>query len=303
MEIVWLEDLIALAECLNFSRAAKARNITQPAFGRRIRALEAWAGAPLIDRATHRLHLTPSGEVMLIVARDVLRRLEQGRQDVQEMLGASMALRFASTHALSLTFFPEWFRGLGAPAAAMPVHLLADNMKACERLMAQGKVQFLLCHHHPLAEIDLNASDFTWIKLGSDVLIPVCRRGADGKPAFIWPGTEEEPIPLLAFDDGSGMGRIITAALLTQQRAHFVKPIFTSHLAIVLKTLAADGRGVAWTPLSLVQDDLASGALVRAVDDGWNIPIDIVLLRPKERQSAAAEKIWEIIQAKPNKGP
>jgi len=42
---------------------AKARTpvITQPAFSRRIRALEAWVGAPLFDR-TPTVHLTPAGE-------------------------------------------------------------------------------------------------------------------------------------------------------------------------------------------------------------------------------------------------
>ena len=47
MELVWLEDFLALAEALNFSRAAEARHVTQPAFSRRIRALEGWIGAAL----------------------------------------------------------------------------------------------------------------------------------------------------------------------------------------------------------------------------------------------------------------
>ena len=42
MELIWLEDYLALAETLNFSKAAEARHVTQPAFSRRIRALEDW---------------------------------------------------------------------------------------------------------------------------------------------------------------------------------------------------------------------------------------------------------------------
>jgi len=37
-----------LAERRNFSRAAEARHVTQPAFSRRIRALEDWVGTPLV---------------------------------------------------------------------------------------------------------------------------------------------------------------------------------------------------------------------------------------------------------------
>ena len=40
MELKWLEDFVALAENGSFSKAAKARYVTQPAFSRRIRALE-----------------------------------------------------------------------------------------------------------------------------------------------------------------------------------------------------------------------------------------------------------------------
>ena len=50
MDLDWLKDFLALAELKTFSRAADARNVTQPAFSRRIRALEDWIGAPLFVR-------------------------------------------------------------------------------------------------------------------------------------------------------------------------------------------------------------------------------------------------------------
>ena len=53
MELIWFEDYLALAETLNFSRAAELRHVTQPAFSRRIRALEGWIGTALFTRTTH----------------------------------------------------------------------------------------------------------------------------------------------------------------------------------------------------------------------------------------------------------
>ena len=47
MNLSWLEDFLALAASGNFSRAAQERHMTQPAFSRRIRALEEWLGATL----------------------------------------------------------------------------------------------------------------------------------------------------------------------------------------------------------------------------------------------------------------
>lgn len=106
MDTAWLSDLRALAETLNFSRAAELRNITQPAFGRRIRALEDWSGTPLVDRSTHRLKITPAGEIMLSAAADVIQRLERAKHELDQARAASATLTFAATHALSFTFFP-----------------------------------------------------------------------------------------------------------------------------------------------------------------------------------------------------
>lgn len=46
MQLKWLEDFIVLAQERSFTRAAELRHVTHPAFGRRIRALEEWAGTP-----------------------------------------------------------------------------------------------------------------------------------------------------------------------------------------------------------------------------------------------------------------
>ena len=295
MELSWLEDLVALAECRSFSRAADTRNLTQPAFSRRVRALEVWAGMPLVDRTTHPISLTPSGQVFLVAARDVIRRLHQGRQEA-DAAARLPTLRFAATHALSLTFFPKWLRSLG-PRAATPMHLIADNMKACERLMLEGRAEFLLCHHHPLAENRLSPTHFHWVKVGEDVLLPVSQRLANGCPRFCFPGTADAPVPLLAFDDHSGMGQIIAATLPRHDGPVHGRVVFTSHLAVALKNLALDGEGVAWAPLSLVSEDLAAtGPLAAAAGPDWQIPIDIVLARPKARQSNMVESFWALIE-------
>src|SRR4029078_11776324 len=81
MELIWLEDYLALSETLNFSRAAEARHITQPAFSRRIRALENWIGAELFIRTTHGVALTPAGEHFHNQAEVLTRALHQRGAD------------------------------------------------------------------------------------------------------------------------------------------------------------------------------------------------------------------------------
>lgn len=294
LELSWLEDFTALVECQNFSRAAERRNMTQPAFSRRVRALEDWVGAPLFDRGSHRISLTPAGEQFRTVAQDVLRRLYQGRQQALDAgRAANSALRFAATHALSLTFFPAWMRKLEEKIHLGQVELVADNMAACERIMVEGQAQFLICHHHPAASTRFDTQDFVSVHLDDDVLIPVTARGGNGTALHVLPGTSDAPVPYLAYNEKSGIGRIIASARAQGGQPCWLAPVFTSHLGIVLKTLAADGRGIVWSPQSLVTDDLAAGGrLMRAGDPDWDIPVEIRLFRPRARQNDKAEHFW-----------
>ncbi len=301
MELTWLEDFLALADCGNFSRAAAARHLTQPAFSRRIRALEDWVGAPLFDRSTQPVAPTEAGRRFRPFADETVRRLLQGREEARLAdAGAASTLRFAATHALSLTFFPRWLRGLEERARLGAVHLLSDSMQACEQVMLQGQAQFLLCHHHPAAPARLEPAAFRAARVGGDRLVAVSAPDGAGAPLHRLPdGGPETPAPLphLAYSAESGMGRIVAAARRGSARPLRLETVFTSHLAAVLRTLARDGRGVAWLPESLVADDLAQGTLARAGGAGWDVAVEIRLFRPRARQSPAAEALWALAAA------
>lgn len=292
MDIEWLEDFLALIDHGNFSRAADKRAVSQPSFSRRIRALEDWVGATLIDRSTHTVRLTAAGERFRATTEETLRRLHLGREEARTAAKASSeTLRFASTHVLSLTFFPAWLRELEAEApSSTTVELIADNMVACERLMIEGRAQFLLCHHHEAAAVRLS-TDFRSVRLGSDVLLPVV------SPELAAAGIDADT-PRLAFTAESGMGRILAAAWAAKGVAPSRPPSFASHLASVLTAMAREGRGIAWSALSLVESDLASGRLTRAGPPEEEVPIEIRLWRPKARQAPAAEALWNRVVRK-----
>ncbi|MEM5518308.1 LysR substrate-binding domain-containing protein [Henriciella sp. AS95] len=286
MNTEWLDDFLALIEEGGFARAAEQRAVTQPTFSRRIRSLEDWVGAQLIDRTTHTMKLTPAGEAFKAVAEQTLRRLQLGREEARGIGKASAeTLRFASTHALSLTFFPAWLRQLEKDEpTSVTVELTADHMVACERLMVEGSAQFLLCHHHEAAATRFG-KDFRSVVLGEDVLLPVIApRLADS--------ISQSAPPQLAFAPESGMGRILAAAWAKSGNEPPASPVFTSHLASVLTAMARSGRGVAWTALSLVTEDIETGTLLRAPIPEQDVPIEIRLWRPRARQSPAAEALW-----------
>jgi len=294
MDSAWLEDFLALVDGGHFSRAAEQRGITQPAFSRRIRALEEWVGSPLFDRDGQPVTLTPAGLRFRPVAEETLRRLYQGREAAREAgRHAAETLRFAATQALSLTFFPHWLRNLEARAGLdATIHLTAAHMAACEQTMLRGEAQFLLCHHHAEAASVMRSEPFRGISVGTDRLLAVSAPEPGGaEPLFALSGSDG-PVPLLAFSAESGIGRILAATRILAADEGRLSPSFTSHLASVLVAMARDGRGLAFAPMSLVADDLARGTLVRAAGLERDVPIEIRLYRARARQSPPAERLW-----------
>ncbi|WP_191303272.1 LysR family transcriptional regulator [Lentzea cavernae] len=67
-----LRYFVAVAEHLNFSRAAEALHIAQPVLSRQIRALETELKVQLFDRSSKGTVLTPFGEQLLADARPLL---------------------------------------------------------------------------------------------------------------------------------------------------------------------------------------------------------------------------------------
>jgi LysR family hydrogen peroxide-inducible transcriptional activator len=63
-----LHYLIALAECLNFSRAANRSAVTQPTLSIQVRKLEEYLGVKLFERNHTRVVLTDDGKKVLRLA-------------------------------------------------------------------------------------------------------------------------------------------------------------------------------------------------------------------------------------------
>jgi DNA-binding transcriptional LysR family regulator len=76
----------AVAEALNFRRAAEVLNIAQPALTRCIHKLEEEIGARLFERTTRKVALTHAGQVFLEGSQEVLKSLEHAVDRVQMSL-------------------------------------------------------------------------------------------------------------------------------------------------------------------------------------------------------------------------
>lgn len=101
IETKWLYDFLTLEKCRNFSQAAVSRNVSQPAFSRRIRALEQAIGVELFNRQVTPLQLSEQGKIFHSQIRHLLQQLES---NLAELRGGSdyaqRKIKIAAAHAL-----------------------------------------------------------------------------------------------------------------------------------------------------------------------------------------------------------
>lgn len=91
MELRHLRYFVAVAEELNFSRAAGRIYLSQPALSQQIRKLEEDLGVTLFNRTKRKVELTEAGEVLLDGARRSLVQIEQSVRAAQEAGGVRIS--------------------------------------------------------------------------------------------------------------------------------------------------------------------------------------------------------------------
>lgn len=91
-----LRQFVAVAEELNFHRAAERLHMAQPPLSQAIRRLEEALGLVLFERSNRSVALTPAGIAFLATARRVLAQLDDGIREAQRV-AAGQAGRLAVT--------------------------------------------------------------------------------------------------------------------------------------------------------------------------------------------------------------
>jgi LysR family transcriptional regulator, hypochlorite-specific transcription factor HypT len=193
LEIRWLQDFLTLVETGNFTRAAALRHASQAAFSRRIQQLEAWLGAPLIDRSMYPTKLTPKGEMFRRTASEMLMQVADARAEI----AGRPALRpdhikQALPHALATSHLPGWWSDwtTGHPLTA---DFALGNIHDLGHALMSGAADIMMCFESALQPIDLDPEQVYVITLGHDVMRPYASTKLAAGRGFRWPATEQPP--------------------------------------------------------------------------------------------------------------
>ena len=297
MQLKWMEDFSALAKARSFTRAAELRHVTHPAFGRRIRALEAWAGTPLVDRSTASggpVRLTAAGERFLETAQQMARDLDGSREELQSLAGRHARTATLTTgRTLARTVVADWLVRLKPLLRDGELRIATRALADTIRLLEQNEADFSLVYHHPALALALDARRFSHVTVASDRLVPVARADVAGRAIHHF--SDAAPLPYLAYARTLALGRLVEDHLANNRLAPRLLRQIEIDSADAQYEFALKGIGVAWLPWSMVRADCKAGRLAPAGDKGMDIHFDVRLYRPKRRLGEFAEAVWQAI--------
>ncbi len=292
MQTQWLEDFAALANTRSFTRAAALCHVTHPAFGRRIKALEAWAGAPLVERGSSPVRLTQAGESFLETAQQTLQSLESSREALQSAMGRNArTVTLATGRTLARTVVADWLVRLRPLMREGEMRVLTRSLEETVLLLARFEADFSLVYHHPALALRLDARQFSHLTLGSDKLVPVVRANAQGNPMH---SLGDKAAPYLAYAHGLALSRLVEDHLSNNPHAPNLQRRVECDSADAIYEYVLKGLGVAWLPWSMVHADCKQGRLALAADRRMEVRFDVRLYRPKRRLGPVAEDVWQV---------
>ena len=141
MEIGQIEAFERVARDGNFSRAAEALGLTQPAVSARIAILEAELGGQLFERRGRQFRLTPLGECFLPYAQRMLAVLADSRQAVEDLQhGRRGQVKLAAPTPFVLSFLVEALADFREKHPTADVLIRERNKTAIVEMLHDGVI-------------------------------------------------------------------------------------------------------------------------------------------------------------------
>lgn len=270
-----LEDFLKLAETRSFTRAAVERHITQPAFSRRIRMLEDFVGAELIDRSKSPIELTPAGVAFEASAGEILDRLQTAKDDARALDASDrFHVNLAFSNSVVSSYLPIVFSVMQKHVDSFRVNAYSDSTEHCVDSLVNGDSHFLSAMHSDICPPPERLKQFPYAVLSKTQLVPVSKARSDGTPLYKLDSLSDTLIPFLTYASDSYLLQVINGFIADRCEPSLLNIVLQSNYSDSLTRLVIDGRGLAWLPEFSIRSELRSGTLVPAADNTWNIPLE-----------------------------
>ncbi|MEO3854309.1 LysR family transcriptional regulator [Acrocarpospora sp. B8E8] len=186
-----LAYFVAVAEELNFSRAAERLGIAQPPLSRAIKQLERRLGVVLLERTSRRVALTAAGQVLLDEGRRALDGLAAAERRAQRAGRQDPRLVLVTKAVGDGGMMPDILAAYEREPDAIPVEVLFCGFGEHAALLRGGFADVGLLHGRP----DLTGLDSEDLLVEGQIAILPARHRLAGKEAVTLADLEGEVLP------------------------------------------------------------------------------------------------------------
>ena len=151
MDVRQLRSFVALAQALNFTRAAEMVHVTQSTLSHQIAKLEAQTGKRLFTRGTRQVELTPEGDVLLSHAVRALAELDAAMLALSTDAEVSVSgeLRVGATPTFGIAFLPECISRFHSTFPLVRVSVQEGSVDLIVKEVARGTIDLGICFMPP----------------------------------------------------------------------------------------------------------------------------------------------------------
>ncbi|MDQ2713320.1 MAG: LysR family transcriptional regulator [Chloroflexota bacterium] len=141
MELRHLRSFVAIAEEMNFTRAAQHLHISQPPLTRMIQDLEKELGVQLFDRSKRQIALTPAGKAFLEQANGILKQCDEAvSMTLRVSRGEVGQLKIGFTGTALHSGLPEIVHSYGERFPGVEVRLLELALPAQWQRLSEHQI-------------------------------------------------------------------------------------------------------------------------------------------------------------------
>lgn len=252
MELRHLRYFIAVAEELNFRRAAERLHLAQPALGRQIRDLEEEIGERLFERDRRHVALTEAGRVLLGEARGLLAGAAAAIESARDAgRGTRGTLRLGNIGTLCASFLPRSLAAFREQFPRVDIEILELQNDEQRASLLDGAIQLGFQVRVPGLPVESCFSARPVLECGVSVALP-SRHPLAANRAVSLRSLGSEKLLDLRQSQGAAYGRWVRA--VCEQEGEFSPrfrkpPVETAH---ALLGLVAAGDGLAFFPMTMI---------------------------------------------------
>jgi len=281
MEIRQLRYFLEVAGLGNFTKAAEALRIAQPAVSMAIKNLEEELDLVLFNRREKKVSLTAEGEIFLPHARRILEDLKAAELEMGELKGlAKGEVRIGIPPMISAYFFPDIFRDFLREYPQLHLSVYGEGAGRIQKMIGLGELDMGVVAGESFPET-LEVRQF----LREEVVVcvphdhPFASRRSVTLAEFIGE-------PLVFYKEGYYLREFFLEALKeTGSTPHIV---FETNLFSLVKSLVRNGTGIS-TFLKMV---VAADADLAAVSFDPPLHLDLLIAWKKHLYLSRANRAF-----------